>query len=167
MPSVRGLLLVCCFYFLSTNNWIFKKISHLLVPENFLESDRDHFYCLWTVDSIQSDVSQPEVVPSSSFSATTTLDLGLLSAHKYLSKSLKSSTRSRYSRVYSVWREFCLDNGLPEFDAGYQALASCLSGDGSVQLLFSSVYVVRGYHQWTLCSSEAITYQSRMHCKTL
>jgi hypothetical protein len=26
-----------------------------------------------------------------------------------------------------VWKEFCDDNGLPEFEAGYQALAACLS----------------------------------------
>lgn len=29
--------------------------------------------------------------------------------------------------MYRIWTDFCTENGLPEFDAGHEALASCLS----------------------------------------
>ena len=121
----------------------------------FPGSNWDHSYCLPTIDPVQSDVSPPEAVPSSSSPATTTLALGLLSAQKYLSNSLKLSTRSQYSRVYSVWQEFCLDNGLPEFDAGYQALASCLSLVMDQSNSYSAVSML----------SAAIANEHRVHLK--
>ena len=48
-------------------------------------------------------------------------------AHQYLASGVKPSTRNQYVRVYSTWRNFCAENNLPEFDAGHEALASCLS----------------------------------------
>ena len=33
----------------------------------------------------------------------------------------------QYARVYHVWTNFCAENNLPEFEAGHEALAACLS----------------------------------------
>jgi hypothetical protein len=40
---------------------------------------------------------------------------------------VKPSTRNQYVKVYGTWKNFCEENNLPEFDAGHEALASCLS----------------------------------------
>jgi hypothetical protein len=33
----------------------------------------------------------------------------------------------QYDRVYKIWIDFCAENGLNEFDAGHESVASCLS----------------------------------------
>ena len=33
----------------------------------------------------------------------------------------------QYARVYHLWTDFCAENNLPEFEAGHEALAACLS----------------------------------------
>ena len=48
-------------------------------------------------------------------------------ASEYLEQSVKPSTRNQYARVYHIWSNFCSENGLPEFGAGHEALAACLS----------------------------------------
>ena len=91
----------------------------------------------------------------SPLTSTGTMALGLISARKYLSSSLKPSTQSQYARVYSVWKEFCRDNNLPEFEAGHEALASCLSLVMDQTNSYSSVSML----------SAAIANEHRIHLK--
>ena len=58
---------------------------------------------------------------------SSSLQRGKVLAHQYLASGVKPSTRNQYVRVYSTWQNFCAENNLPEFDAGHEALASCLS----------------------------------------
>ena len=102
--------------------------------------------------------SSTTLVPAHSSSPSTstgTLALGLISAQKYLSSSLKPSTQSQYARVYSVWKEFCFDNQLPEFEAGHEALASCLSLIMDQTNSYSSVSML----------AAAIANEHRIHLK--
>ena len=48
-------------------------------------------------------------------------------AKEYLIHRVKPSTKSQYDRVYQIWKDFCAENGLVELEAGYEALAACLS----------------------------------------
>ena len=119
----------------------------------------DHNYCQGIAEEVNTDIKPDlEDVPATPVSVPSTsgsLARGLVSAQKYLSNSLKPSTRNQYSRVYSVWQEFCRDNGLPEFDAGYEALASCLSLVMDQSNSYSSVSML----------SAAIANEHRIHLK--
>ena len=56
-----------------------------------------------------------------------TLAKGLLEAKTFLKNSVKPSTRTQYDKVYQIWKNFCEENNLPEFEAGHEAVAACLS----------------------------------------
>jgi hypothetical protein len=118
----------------------------------FVEEALVHAACTLVPDSLPTASNS---APASTSTAISTLDIGLSSAKKYLSNSLKPSTRSQYSRVYSVWQEFCKDNNLPEFDAGHEALASCLSLVMDQTKSFSAVSML----------SAAIANEHRIHLK--
>lgn len=64
--------------------------------------------------------------PSTSTSSGS-LSVGLDLAKEYLTRRIKPSTKSHYDRVYQIWQNFCSENNLQEFEAGHEALASCLS----------------------------------------
>ena len=52
---------------------------------------------------------------------------GRVVAQVFLRKSVKPATRTQYDRVYKIWQDFCSENDFSEFDAGHEAVASCLS----------------------------------------
>ena len=133
---------ICCFNML-------RKTVHLCYEGDSSEDDspgcspgknlliraitHDHSYCLLEVP-LPETVPAAEPLPSSSSTtaastpnSSSRYDEGLAYAQGYLSASVKDSTRSQYDRVYKIWQDFCTENNLPEFDAGHEALASCLS----------------------------------------
>ncbi|EFX66974.1 hypothetical protein DAPPUDRAFT_262309 [Daphnia pulex] len=55
------------------------------------------------------------------------LSTGLNAAQYCLLKSVRDSTEQQYDRDRDIWRTFCQRNNLPEFGAGHEPLAACLS----------------------------------------
>ena len=73
------------------------------------------------------EIFQGEIISIKKETDQTTLARGLVLARSFLKKSVKPSTRNQYDRIYQIWRTFCVENGLPEFEAGHEAVAACLS----------------------------------------
>lgn len=87
---------------------------------------------------------------------SSSLARGLIEAERFLKKSVKTSTRNQYDRVYQIWQNFCLENGLPEFDAGHEALAACLSNvmlEGSLSKVSMLSAAIANEHRAHLKSS--------------
>ena len=86
---------------------------------------------------------------------SSSLAQGLVEAEKFLKKSVKQSTRNQYDRVYQIWKDFCQENKLSEFEAGHEALASCLS-----------LVMLEGSLAKVSMLSAAIANEHRAHLKT-
>ena len=86
----------------------------------------------------------------------TSLEKGLLEAKVFLKNSVKPATRSQYDRVYQIWQNFCQENGLPEFEAGHEALAACLSNvmlEGSLSKVSMLSAAIANEHRANLKTS--------------
>ena len=85
-----------------------------------------------------------------------TLAKGLLEAKTFLKNSVKPSTRTQYDKVYQIWKNFCEENNLPEFEAGHEAVAACLSNvmrEGSLSKVSMLAAAIANEHRANLKNS--------------